>query len=108
MLEKVHSTLRRYASGFDRFRTLYIPDDFSTVQKLNKEEKKESEQILANMEVEVWRIKKYVAALALPIKALSDHKMRGTFYKEMSENQKKELSELISEIQDEHKHIQWR
>ena len=81
LLEKVRFALRRYADSFDRFRFLYIPNDASPIKKLSADQKLEAGQILLNMEVEVWRIKKYVAALALSIKELSNRKLGKTFSK---------------------------
>ena len=108
LLEKVYSALRRYADSFDCFRSLYIPDDASPIKKLSAGQELEAGQILKSMEIETWRIKNYVADLTLPIKALSNHKLRGTFYREMSEEERAELSRLAMEIQEEHKHIQAR
>ena len=86
LLQKVKCEILSYKESFETFKTL------------SKKEKDKLESELGSMEISTWRITHYVEDCKAAITALTRKKGRGTFYKEITDEQKKIFAELLGVI----------
>ena len=98
LLKKLYGNLCEYTKDFADFRKLYFPSDSGEMQSLNAAQKKQAEEMLNCMSIDVWRIKNNTEDLTLPFAALSDKKKRGTLYKKITDEQKETVSPTLNLI----------
>ena len=105
LLKKLYGNLCEYTKDFADFRKLYFPSDLGEMQRLNAAQKKQAEEMLSCMSIDAWLIKNNTEDLALPFAALSDKKKRGTFYKEITDEQKETVRTTLNLIFEEASHV---
>ena len=71
---------------------------FDSFKQLSKSQKDDVQSVLFDMEHKVWRVKRDVETIKQPFYALGKKTWRGTFYKEISEEQKQKVRELLAEL----------